>query len=261
MSTVTVEQESAQNAAPALSAGRELRVFRCTPRTRAWFWWFCQTVAFLVCKIVFRLKVYGIEKIPKTGGVLIASSHQSYLDPALIGVCPSRPVAFLANAYLFKNPFFGWLIRSLNAFPIEQGKGDRAAVTAAIDRLKEGYVLTIFPEGHRSPDGELKPLERGFALVARKAGVLVVPAAIDGAFQAWPRRRKFPGIHPVHLIFGDPIDVTGMDANQIVAAVDAALKTLTVELRTRRERSGWFEWYAARGRRLEGMPAPESDDA
>lgn len=257
MSITTLEYETSQD-----TTRREIRVWRCTPRTRSWFWWFMQTLCLWTCKIIYRLKMYGVEHIPTTGGVLIASSHQSYLDPILVGVCPRRPLAFLANAYLFKNPFFGWLIRCLNAFPIEQGKGDRAAVTEAIARLKEGYVLSIFPEGHRSPDGELKPLERGFALVARKAGVPVVPAAIDGAYQAWPRRRKFPGIHPVHVIFGKPIDVREMSAQEIVDAVGQALQELTIELRKRRETSGWPEWYAAHGRKMAGTaePVPEGDD-
>ncbi len=234
---------------------REIRVWRCTPATRAWFWWFIQASAYLTFKIIYRLKVYGLENMPKTGGVMIASSHQSYLDPALLGALPRRPTAFLANAYLFKNPFLGWFIRNLNAFPIEQGKGDRAAVTQAIDRLKDGYVLTIFPEGHRSPDGDLRTLERGFTLVARKAGVPILPAVIDGAYHAWPRRKKFPGVHPVHILFGKPIDVSQMNAQEIVAAVTKALEELTIDLRNRRGTSGWPEWYAQHGRRL-----PGSDD-
>lgn len=255
MSTTILEYEPVRT-----TFGREIRVWRCTPRTRAWFWWFIQASAYITFKMIYRLKVYGLENMPTKGGVMIASSHQSYLDPALMGSLPRRPTAFLANAYLFKNPFFGWFIRSLNAFPIEQGKGDRAAVTQAIDRLKEGYVLTIFPEGHRSPDGDLRPLERGFSLVARKAGVPILPAAIDGAYQAWPRKKKFPGVHPVHILFGKPIDVSEMSAQEIVTVVGKVLEELTVELRSRRARSGWPEWYAQRGRKLPGTEDHPSSD-
>ncbi len=258
MSSTTIEYEPNR-----MTFRREIRVWRCTPKTRAWFWWFVQASAYITFKIIYRLKVYGLENMPKSSGVMIASSHQSYLDPALMGALPRRPTAFLANAYLFKNPFFGWFIRNLNAFPIEQGRGDRAAVNQAIGVLREGYVLTVFPEGHRSPDGDLKPLERGFALVARKAGVPILPAVIDGAYQAWPKKKKFPGIHPVHVLFGKPIDVSQMDAHEIVAIVSKTLAELTVELRNRRGASGWTEWYAAHGRKYPGVdeqPAGEEDD-
>lgn len=189
---------------------------------------------------MFSYKAYGVENVPPRGGVLLAANHQSYLDPVLVGVPMVRPVSYMANAYLFKNPLMAGLIRRLHAFPVQQGKGDRAAVNACIEKLKEGHVLCIFPEGHRSSDGELQPLQRGIALMARRAEVPVVPVAIDGAYDAWPRRSKFPRPRPIHLMYGKPIDVAGMDYQQILSRLETDLRALVAQLRLRRRESGWY---------------------
>lgn len=210
-----------------------------TPTRRSVLWRIGQMTSHVVTSSLFHFKAYGIEHVPASGGVLLASTHQSYLDPVLIGVRLRRPVSYMASAYLFRNPFFGWLIRSLHAFPVEQGKGDRAAVNACIERLKEGHMLCIYPEGHRSPDGEIKELQGGISLIARRAGVPVIPVVIDGAFEAWPRKKKLPWPHPVHLLYGEPIDVTGMDGATILKTLDERFRAMLRDLRSRRSRSGW----------------------
>ena len=188
---------------------------------------------------LFRFKAYGTEHIPRTGGVLLASTHQSYLDPILIAILLQRPVTYLASQYLFDVPVMGWLIRQVNAFPVQQGKGDRAAINTAIAALKDGRALAVYPEGHRTANGEIMQLHGGIALIARKAGVPIVPIVIDGAFAAWPRSTKLPRPHPVHLMYGEPIQTNGKDAGQIMAELQTRLHAMFQELQNRRSGSGW----------------------
>ncbi|HZK80850.1 MAG TPA: lysophospholipid acyltransferase family protein [Humisphaera sp.] len=182
--------------------------------------------------VLFDLKVYGAYNIPKTGGVLIVSNHQSYLDPILLSTCLDRTLSYLAKAELFTNRYFGWLIRNLNAFPVEQGAGDIAAVKESITRLQEGHVLNIFPEGSRTEDGEILPLEKGVALVIRRAKVPVVPVAIVGSWEAWPKGRKLPYFRPIRVLIGPPMnELWKLSRDEIIAELDKTLKAMYEEFR------------------------------
>lgn len=204
------------------------------PQKRSLLWLICQSTLRVLVTVLFRFRVYGLENVPRTGAVILAANHQSYLDPALLGVHLRRPIGFLANAYLFRVMVFGPAIRNLHAFPVERGKGNRAAIDTAITMLKRGYALNVFPEGTRTPNGEIQPLERGVLLLARKSGAPVVPIAIDGAYDAWPRKQKLFRPHPVHLIYGRPIDATKMDNQQFMDTLDSEIRRLHAELVRRR---------------------------
>ena len=182
----------------------------------------------------FDLKVYNPQHVPRTGGVVVVANHQSYLDPVLLAVKIPRPFSFLAKSELFENPYFGWLIRSLNAFPVRQGAGDVGAVKETINRLQEGHALIVYPEGTRSLDGEIAPMQAGVGLIVRRAGVPIVPAVIEGSFDAWPpKRSKVFRAHPVRVMYGPPMDVANLKANQIVQKIDATLHEMLAELRRR----------------------------
>jgi 1-acyl-sn-glycerol-3-phosphate acyltransferase len=173
---------------------------------------------------VFDLKVFGTRNVPSRGGVLLLANHQSYLDPVLIGVRLQRPLSFLAKSELFEqHSAFSWLIRNLNAFPIRQGAGDVGAMRETIRRLHEGHALVVFPEGSRTPDGNVHALQSGFALVARKANVPIVPVAITGSFETWGKGRTFRA-HPIRVSFGPPIDIRGLRPGQIVQTVEQTLR-------------------------------------
>lgn len=191
-----------------------------------------RTLCRVVTSTMFDLKVYDAANVPRTGGVLLLANHQSYLDPACIGAQLRRPLSFLAKSELFEVPGFGWMIRRCNAFPVHQGAGDIHAVRETIARLKEGHVLTVFPEGSRSLDGAMLPLQSGFALIVRKAGVPIVPVAIDGSYRAWPRGRAIFKAHPVRVKFGKPMRVDGLKAAEIVTLVQGAISAMLTELRT-----------------------------
>ena len=204
-------------------------VERATP-----IWKLAQLLVRVWCSIWFDLKVYGIKNVPHSGGVLIVSNHQSYLDPLVLGARVPRPMSYMAKSELFKNPVFSRLIRSLGAFPVRQGAGDVRAIKETVQRLQEGRVLNIFPEGSRTEDGTIQPMEPGVALVVRKARVPILPTAIHGSYDAWPKGKKIFRRHPVQIVYGPPIEVSGMKGDQIVRVIDAAIREMYGRLRSGR---------------------------
>lgn len=212
---------------PAASKPPRVNRIRRTP-----IWILIRQICRVLTTVLFDLKVYGWYNIPQTGGVLIVSNHQSYLDPVLLSVSLDRTLSYLAKAELFRNPFFSWLIRSLNAFPVAQGAGDVGAVKESIARLQEGHVLNIYPEGSRTEDGEIRPLEKGVALVIRRAKVPVVPVAIVGSFESWPKGQKYPRWRPIRVLIGPPMnELWKLDRDAIIAKLDVTLRTMYDEFR------------------------------
>lgn len=201
------------------------------PAARSRLWKTCQIPARIGCTLLFDLHAYGIHNVPSTGGVLLASNHQSYLDPVLLAARLSRPVSYFARSDLFDNRYFGALIRALHAFPVHRGRGDKAAIEQAIRRLREGFMLNMYPEGTRTRDGELQPIQRGIALVVRRAKVPVLPAAVHGSFDAWPKGQKLFHAHPIRVAYGRPMLLHELPGNQIVSEIGSAIARLHGELR------------------------------
>ncbi len=127
----------------------------------------------------YRVKVEGRENIPKKGNFIFASNHRSYADPVLVVICGRGRFRFMAKSELFENKLFGGLIRVLGAFPVERGKGDTTAIDRAVNTVKEGCNLLIFPEGTRSKDGRVGRGKTGVALIAAQAGADVIPVGIN----------------------------------------------------------------------------------
>lgn len=196
-------------------------------------WKLAQTIVRVTTSTVFDLKVYGRDNVPDDGGALVISNHQSYLDPAIIGAQLRRPMSYLAKSELWKNPALGWLITRLYAFPVRQGAGDKGAIEETIRRLKEGHLLNIYPEGSRTEDGELLPIQRGVALVIRKAHVPVIPVVVDGSFDAWRKGSLLPTSHPIRVLIGKPVRMDQMKASEIVTDVDRLFRNMLVELRAK----------------------------
>jgi 1-acyl-sn-glycerol-3-phosphate acyltransferase len=207
----------------------------------------------VIATTVFDLKIWGADQFPRQGGVLLLSNHQSMLDPVILGVSVPRPLSYMAKSELFKNPLFTKLIRSLGAFPIRQGGSAAGAIKETIERLQQGRALNIFPEGTRTEDGRISPLQNGVALVIRKAKVPVIPAAIFGSFEAYPTGSKFPWPKPIRVMFGKPILFRDESAGQIVATIDAEIRRLFGELKAMDpladERAKWAMARVRRERR------------
>jgi len=193
----------------------------------------CRPPAQLLVGLLFRLRAYGQERLPKRGGALLLANHQSYADPVLLGVPSPRRLAFMAREPLFRNPVFGALIRALGAFPVRQGKPDKSAIRLAVDLLRSGRLLVLYPEGTRTPDGAVLPIKGGFRLLVRRAGVPVIPVALQGAFEAWPRSRRLPRPGRIRVLFGRPIPPSEFDglsddtaAERVHGEISSLLETL-----------------------------------
>ncbi len=196
-------------------------------------WKLAQTITRVFTSVVFDLKVYGRDNVPADGGALMISNHQSYLDPAILGAQLRRPMSYLAKSELWNNPVFGWVITNLNAFPVRQGAGDVGAIKETISRLQEGHLLNIYPEGSRTEDGELLPIQAGVALVIRKAKVPVVPAVIDGSFQSWPKGRTLFRSHPIRILIGKPLQLDHLKPREMVEVIDRTFREMLAELRAK----------------------------
>ena len=182
-------------------------------------WWRAiQSTVHVIVSILLQLRVYGRENIPAKGGFILASNHQSYLDPVLLGVSMDRKIHFMARRSLFRIPLFGVLITSLNAFPIERNAADMRGIREALKRLQDGEVIVMFPEGTRSKDGSIGNMKAGIAMIAGKAGVPIVPALIEGSYRVLPRCRIIPTISKINVVFGKPKYLTMTDEHSSISA-------------------------------------------
>jgi 1-acyl-sn-glycerol-3-phosphate acyltransferase len=157
-------------------------------------------------RLYFQTRSSGSERIPREGPFIVAANHASFLDPYLIGFTSlERQVGFMAKAELFRIPLFGRLIRSLGAFPVSRGSGDREAVRRFYDFLHSGKPLVIFVEGTRTRDGRLLPPKKGSGMLIYNARVPVIPAYIDGTFACWPKGKVFPRPGKTSVSYGPAV--------------------------------------------------------
>lgn len=176
---------------------------------------------------VFNIRCRGREFVPSTGGGLVLSNHQSNLDPVLIGLASDRRLNYVARKTLFKFPPFRWLINSLDAIAIDREGTGLEGLKETLKRLKRGEMVLLFPEGTRTPDGEVHAMKPGFCAVARRSGVPIIPVAMDGAYDAWPRKQKLPGRAVIHVQFGPPIsveEIAGLNDDELVAEVERRIR-------------------------------------
>lgn len=153
----------------------------------------------------FRWRVYNPERVPQTGGVILAANHASYLDPPLVGSGLERPINYLARESLFRFPIFGAVLRSWNSVPVDRDGGGARGLKNILDRLLAGGGIILFPEGTRSPDGKLQPARSGIGLTVIKSNAPVVPVRTFGTFEAWGRNQKIPHPKRVAVKYGEPM--------------------------------------------------------
>ncbi|MBP7829332.1 MAG: 1-acyl-sn-glycerol-3-phosphate acyltransferase [Kiritimatiellae bacterium] len=157
-------------------------------------------------KIWLHLESHDAENVPASGGCVLASNHASYLDPPIVACgLKHRVVRFMARDTLFAGRFRNWFFHGIKCVPLDRTRGDVAALRKGIQLLKEGEVLGLFPEGTRSPDGQLKPAKGGIGFLIAKAGVPVVPIYVGGTFEAFPKGAKHIKRGKVCVYYGRPI--------------------------------------------------------
>ncbi|MBT8044380.1 MAG: 1-acyl-sn-glycerol-3-phosphate acyltransferase [Verrucomicrobiae bacterium] len=168
-------------------------------------YWFCYTLWKTCFVCFFSYRVVGKEKLVTDGPVLIASNHESYLDPPLVGLGYDKAVYYLARKTLFRG-FGAWLYPKLNAIPVDQDRPDMTSLKTIIKLLRQGNQVVVFPEGARTLDGELQRAEAGTGLIVAKTKAIVQPVRIFGAREALPRGSGKMRFVPITLVVGDPIE-------------------------------------------------------
>ena len=165
----------------------------------------------MVCRFFFGFRfglgISGQAYVPKTGGVIVACNHVSFLDPPVLGAACPRPLRFMARADLFHGAL-GAYMRAVGVLPLKRAEADRSAVRAAVAILRGGGAVAIFPEGGRQLSGKLGSAKRGVGLLAQLGRVPVVPALIQGTFEALPPDAKRLQRAKIQVAFGPPIPYT-----------------------------------------------------
>jgi 1-acyl-sn-glycerol-3-phosphate acyltransferase len=180
----------------------------------------------VVCLCEFRTA--GRENLHGLKGAMILSTHQSMLDPVLVGICFNDSLNYLARKTLFNNVFFAFIIRVLDAIEIDRDRGGLSGLRQMLTRLNQGKKVLIFPEGTRTYDGEIAELKTGFALIARRSQVPLLPVAIVGAYRILPRGSKFPSRERLAVIFGPAIQPSEVAAMSDQDLTDRLAKELGV---------------------------------
>lgn len=178
-------------------------------------------------RLFFGLCFLGSENFPSQGAALVCSNHQSFLDPLLVGAMCDRRLNYLARENLFRSRLFGALIRYYDAIPVRRDGMSLAGLKETLRRLRRQEMVVIFPEGTRTDNGEIKPLKAGFCVLARKQRIPIVPVAIAGAYEVWPKGAKLPCLARVCLAAGKPItseQVAALDDKQLVALLDERIR-------------------------------------
>jgi len=155
-------------------------------------------------KLMFRLRHEGVEHVPREGGLIIASNHQSHLDPPMIGVGVPRFIHFMAKRELFKNRLLGWFMRNVGVILVDRSQG-RGALESALACLKEGGTVMIFPEGTRSLTGRINRGRKGVAVIAHRSGAAVLPGCIEGSKKCFPVGSKTIKPGRIKVRFAKPL--------------------------------------------------------
>lgn len=161
-------------------------------------------------RIYCRATWHGRENVPVTGPLIIASNHASFFDPPLIGCSLPREICYLARESLFRFGPFAKIITALNSIPVDRDGGGARGLKMILAELMAGRGILLFPEGTRTSDGELLPAQPGIGLTILKSDAPVVPVYIQGSFDSWSRRHKFPRPKKVSIHFGKPVDFSEM---------------------------------------------------
>jgi cytidylate kinase len=159
-----------------------------------------------ILKIFYRLRIDGLSHF-RSGSGVIAANHASFFDPPVISVSCPEEVHFLAREPLFRVPILGRVIRVLNSHPVSRDASDAHTFRVLIQLLHAGQKVILFPEGSRTMDGCLQPLEKGLGFLVCKARCTIFPVYVDGTFQAWKRGSPLPRpFGRIRCVFGSPIE-------------------------------------------------------
>jgi 1-acyl-sn-glycerol-3-phosphate acyltransferase len=174
----------------------------------------------------------GLENLPEKGPYLLCSNHQSYIDPMVMaGALPwrlFRDTFALGTSDIFGKGFLRQLARWLRVAVLDPDANLVSAMRAGAYGLSQEHILVLYPEGERTNDGNPRVFRKGAAILSIHAQAPIVPIAIEGFYEFWPRHKKFPKFSDLQLVFGKPIQPPPLNE-----ASEAAYEQLTSELKTR----------------------------
>jgi 1-acyl-sn-glycerol-3-phosphate acyltransferase len=218
---------------PDRSAGGLLLWYTLVPVTVGWLFW-----------LLWRFRIRGRRNVPRSGATIVISNHQSHLDPMMLGIATRdrAPRAMARRSLETNSPWpIPWILRvGIRVIFLERGAADPAAMRAALHELKHGRVATLFPEGTRSEDGCMRPFERGVWLLIKRGKASVLPVAVEGTGDAWPRNSRPQWRGRIMVNIGKPIaceTLLEMGVDKALpflhAKVDALRAEARVEIRSR----------------------------
>jgi long-chain acyl-CoA synthetase len=206
-------------------------LFRSAPFNET-FWYLVSRLIRIFANDKFRLRVIGLEKLPSAGPFIICSNHQSYIDPIILAsILPEqifRDTFAVGTSEIFGKGFLRTMARWLRVVVVDPDANLIPALRAGSYGLRHGGVLMLYPEGERSIDGEPKRFKKGAAILSIHLQVPIVPVAIEGFYEAWPRGKPFQKFASLKIAFGDPIRPP-----HPAESTEAAYEKLTSELRAR----------------------------
>lgn len=188
----------------------------------------------------FGIRVFGREHAPQSGAALVCSNHQSHFDPVLVGLSVPARLNYLARRTLFDVPILRPTMEYFDAIPIDREGPALGGIKETLKRLKRGEQVLMFPEGTRTRDGEVAPLKPGFTTLARRAEAPIVPIGFDGAYQAWPRTQKFPGLSQIVVVIDKPItpaEFESLSDDALLIEVERRIRACHAKARAFRQRS------------------------
>ncbi len=176
-----------------------------------------------------RLKIYNKSRIPKSKSLIIVANHVSFLDPIYVGLVVPRRLNFMAKKESFNNKFFGWLLHSLGAFPVNRDKPDIKAIKTSLKILKEDKVLVLFPEGTRVKK-ELEEMKEGAAYFAYKTNATILPIYIKGTDKVMPKGKLFIKPARVELFVGQPLETETLKKDSQKQSIEIISELVKVSL-------------------------------
>ena len=179
--------------------------------------------------VALDLKVHGVERVPRTGPLIVAINHTSFIDPLLVGAFIPRDVVMMSKIENFALPFFGQLAKWYGAFPIHRGEVDREALKKALEVLRGGQPLLMAPEGTRSTDGQLQAGHDGLALLATRTRAPILPFVIAGAKPVSRNLKKLKRTR-VRVNIGEPFTLDATMAKPSRAELAALTDHLMLRL-------------------------------
>jgi len=169
-------------------------------------------LSWLLLRLGYGLEVRGQEYVPRHGACIVASNHVSFLDPLVVGAACPRRLTFMARNTLFASPLLRWWLRGVGAISVRRGEADLSAIRSAIQRLRAGEPLALFPEGGRQFSGRLGSAKRGVGLLALTARVPIIPMYVRGTFEALPPQATRLHRAKIRVAFGPAISYTNEPA-------------------------------------------------